>query len=263
VSLAAGQIHLIRYALAAGPLPPITQALAVGELARRSVLSRFGGPERLPAPPSLSGHVGDQPLRDQHRHAFFLPQDADGDGLLDQLAIWCPDGLEAAALPALLSLSGLYPGDGRAGWPLRLLEMSDAAGDLWTPAAEWESVTPFVLSRFPKQYKDGTPKLNERGEQRDGPEDQARREWALRQQVEPALPDLVAVEQVPQCVVRGRPLPWRSFEVGRGPGQGSSSGFVYGLRLRFAGPVGGPVALGFGCHFGLGLFRSAGTGPGA
>ncbi|HYF96283.1 MAG TPA: hypothetical protein VD969_29080 [Symbiobacteriaceae bacterium] len=66
------------------------------------------------------------------------------------------------------------------------------------------------------------------------------------------MPDLVAVEQVPQCVVRGRPLPWRSFEVGRGPGQGTSSGFVYGLRLSFAGPVGVPVALGFGCHFGLG-----------
>jgi len=35
---------------------------------------------------------------------------------------------------------------------LRLLAMSDAAGGLWAPAAEWESVTPFVLSRFPKQY---------------------------------------------------------------------------------------------------------------
>ncbi|HYF96286.1 MAG TPA: hypothetical protein VD969_29095 [Symbiobacteriaceae bacterium] len=46
----------------------------------------------------------------------------------------------------------LYPGDGWAGWSLRLLAMSDAAGGLWAPAAEWESVTPFVLSRFPKQY---------------------------------------------------------------------------------------------------------------
>ncbi|HYF96284.1 MAG TPA: hypothetical protein VD969_29085 [Symbiobacteriaceae bacterium] len=41
-------------------------------------------------------------------------------------------------------------------------------------------MTPLVLSRFPKLYTVGTPKLNERGEQRDGPEDQARREWVLR-----------------------------------------------------------------------------------
>ncbi|HYF96285.1 MAG TPA: hypothetical protein VD969_29090 [Symbiobacteriaceae bacterium] len=77
------------------------------------------------------------------------------------------------------------------------------------------------------------------------------------------MPDLVAVEQVPQCALQGWPLSWRSVEVGQGPGQGSSCGFMYGLQLRFAGPVGGPVALGFGCHFGLGLFRSTGTGPGA
>lgn len=27
------------------------------------------------------------------------------------------------------------------------------------------------------------------------------------------------------------------------------------LRLHFDEPVDGPIALGFGCHFGLGLFR--------
>ena len=28
-------------------------------------------------------------------------------------------------------------------------------------------------------------------------------------------------------------------------------------RIRFAKPVKGPISLGFGCHFGLGLFRPA------
>lgn len=31
-------------------------------------------------------------------------------------------------------------------------------------------------------------------------------------------------------------------------------GGLYGFEIEFAEPVCGPIALGFGCHFGLGLF---------
>lgn len=144
--------------------------------------------------------------------------------------------------------------------PLRLEAMGPAtalrgADGLWVASAEWTSATPQLLTRYPKQHKDGTPKLTVRGEQRDGPEDQARREWALRQEADPALPDLLAVECLPVCLIRGRELPWRTFQLSRRWGSGTSSGFAYGLALRFAGPVAGPVGLGYGCHFGLGQYR--------
>src|SRR5690606_33832431 len=64
-------------------------------------------------------------------------------------------------------------------------------------SAVWESETPYVLTRFPKRTRTGVPKLTELGEQRDGPEDQVRREWALRRAADPSLPDLVRVERVP------------------------------------------------------------------
>jgi hypothetical protein len=33
------------------------------------------------------------------------------------------------------------------------------------------------------------------------------------------------------------------------------------LRLEFAEPFSGPLALGFGCHFGLGLFAAVESAP--
>jgi len=49
-------------------------------------------------------------------------------------------------------------------------------------------------------------------------------------------------------------LDFRRFRSKRGLEQPDRQGSM--LRLEFPEPVGGPVALGFGCHFGLGLFRA-------
>lgn len=255
--------QVLCYALAAGPLPPVTRTLEIGELARRAVLAKYGGEEQRPAPPQLSGHDPKGPVQSNHGHTFFLPVDLDTDGHIDHLLLYLPGGFDADVLAALERLEGLYPGDGAAGWPLRLKEKQTAAAlrgshGPWASALVWESVTPYVLSRYPKQYRDGTPKLNARGEQRDGPEEQARRDWAYLQAGDPTLPDLVAVDLLPSCVIRGRELAWRMFQVRRRWGTESGTGFAFGLRLRFAAPVAGPVLLGYGRHFGLGQFRPAG-----
>lgn len=255
--------QVLRYALVSGPLPPVTRTLEVGELARRAALACYGGPGKRSAPPLLSGHDERGPVHSNHQHAFFLPVDEDRDGRIDHLVLYTPQGFEPEMAAALEALERLFPGDGAPGWPLRFEEKQTAArfqgGDgSWAPAAVWESFTPYVLARYPKQYRDGTPKLNTRGEQRDGPEDQARRDWAFLQVGDPTLPDLLEVERVPFCLIRGRELAWREFQVRRRWGTESGTGFAYGLRLRFAAPVAGPVLLGYGRHFGLGQFRPVG-----
>jgi CRISPR-associated protein Csb2 len=49
-----------------------------------------------------------------------------------------------------------------------------------------------------------------------------------------------------------RPLHFDRFRRKRGLTQPDPLGRV--LELRFAAPIRGPLALGFACHFGLGLF---------
>jgi CRISPR-associated protein Csb2 len=51
-----------------------------------------------------------------------------------------------------------------------------------------------------------------------------------------------------------RPLHFHHFRRKRGLTQPDTLGRL--LEVRFAAPIRGPLALGFACHFGLGLFVS-------
>ena len=51
--------------------------------------------------------------------------------------------------------------------------------------------------------------------------------------------------------------PWLKFVRSRTQGGGkTATSQGYGFRLTFPHPVTGPITLGYGCHFGLGLFRA-------
>jgi hypothetical protein len=63
----------------------------------------------------------------------------------------------------------------------------------------------------------------------------------------------------------GRSTPWHAFRTVRAGGAGRrSTAAGYGFHLAFAEPVWGPIAVGYGAHFGLGTFTPAdGRGPAA
>jgi CRISPR-associated protein Csb2 len=133
--------------------------------------------------------------------------------------------------------------------------MDGERGDLVAPpqlaqSRVWVSRTPFYLSRHPKRRKDGTPKLRPDGGWLDDPEDQLRR--ALKQQ---GYPEPVSVTPVEHVLAAGKRLRWLEFAWQRrdkADAPAIPSGF--GFRVEFAEPVQGPIAAGFGCHFGLGQF---------
>ena len=77
-----------RYVLAGRPRPKIEDAVRIGETMRKAVMSKFGYEEargkKIPkAPKEISGRDAEGgPIQDPlHPHAFWLPEDADGDGL--------------------------------------------------------------------------------------------------------------------------------------------------------------------------------------
>lgn len=257
-------VNGVWYRLHGASLPPVTEALMVGEVARRAALAHFGALGGSSSP-VLAGHHGSGKARWQHQHAFYLPQDRDGDGLVDHLLIYAIAGFGPTELAALMRLERLYGGsvDLRAevllAWDDRVPGGAGAAAGL---AATWESATALILPRHPKRRRDGTPKLTPRGEQLDGPEDQLRREIALRREAGvQGLPDPVAVSRLERLALptgRGE-IRWQDF-LWRRPGGGSASGLAFGLRVTFPYPVPGPLAFGYGCHFGLGQFRPASGG---
>ena len=247
----------VRFVLVGDRPPPLAQAPEVGERARRAALGqarRLYGPDHIPV--MLSGHGRDGPVRG-HRHAFWLSEDEDGDGLVDHLTVHVP-GMDDATLAALLTVSigvsspeeswraerqwsgrsgdlgdpdalGAPGVPGTPGAP-SAPSAPDAPGRLFGSAHAWTSITPYVGPWHQK------PRLTQ--------PDMLRRECGLR-----GLPPLAEVFPL-DGGARTRPeVRWRwRGSTPPGPGRGAL------WRLVFDAPVSGPLALGYGCHFGLGLF---------
>ena len=255
-------ITVVRFVLTGPMLPEVTETLRWGDLARRSVMAQYGRQNGGRSTPTLSGKdVSGKPLQG-HQHAFYIPIDEDGDGLLDHLTIWTPIGFNALELRAVEGVQSLNPGRGHHPIRLEFLgygEVADFGSTcpwLLGESRHWHSLTPYVLTRHVK-YRG--PK-DERGRRRivDGPEEQMFREVSQRW---PEGPQLIRAAEVtspedPRLapLKAGLSSSHLPSEFLRKRQRGSSGGRACKFVLEFREPVAGPIALGHGCHYGLGLF---------
>lgn len=243
----------VRYALYGKPLPRIEDAVRIGEALRRAAMGmakRLLGTESLP--PELSGHDLQYPNR--HGHAFWLPEGANNDGAIDHLLIYAPQGFGGEAIRVLTALQTIKR-DGAE--PLRLMlegvgqsAMFEGISVYARSAKVWRSVTPYLHPWHLKKPEQRSPEATLAAVT-----EQLRREWGLRGR---DLPGIETVTELLDTLAGGRrlkPLHFHRFRSKRGLAQPDTLGRI--LELRFAEPVRGPLALGFGCHFGLGLFVPA------
>ena len=249
-----------RYALDSVPLPPVTATVTVAELVRKAVMAQYGRRNEGRLSPILAGRDKESGPLKGNMHAYYLPTDEDGDGRLDHVAVYVPGGLDDKECEALANTNMILTG---AEVEIRLLLLGVSGiqeaglGDFLGPSGTWQSATPFILSRHPKRYRTGAVKVNETGNQVDGPEDQIQREWRRRREGDPSLPEIVAIERLPELRAKGgRRLSWLDFRCLRSsPTAPPSAGVGGGFRITFASPTRGPISLGYAAHFGLGLFR--------
>jgi CRISPR-associated protein Csb2 len=243
---------LARYALHSAVLPRVLETVAIGERMRQALMAHsrdeagishwvFSGRDENGSP--LNGH----------RHAFFLPEDADADGFIDHVLIWGREGFDARCERALRSLERLWGSSGHDLW-LVLTNIGSNAEFAGTspsarpafspsigPSRHWRSVTPFVPTRHAKVR---------RGQWVDTPEEQLERSLAhlgLRP---------TRITPLASSRLRGSNLPWHRFRRRRLSGDGSrGDGQGHGFEVEFAQPVVGPIVAGYGAHFGLGRFE--------
>lgn len=246
---------VVRYAFDGPVLPQLTEVVSIADLARAAAMSQYGQAFDGGVSEILSGKSKEdgEPLTG-HEHTFYLPTDEDLDGTLDHLTLWAPGGFGAEELEALGRLELLY---GAGGEPeIRLLQVGMGGPEDFGDSVQmgearvWEALTPFVLYRHPKTYNDGTPKVNDRGFQIDGPEDQLLLACERRGYPEPS-----SIERMPACRLEGTTLRWLDFRRWRRRGPDPALPHGYGFRVTFPEVVSGPLCLGYGSHFGLGGFR--------
>jgi len=260
-----------RFVISGVVLPKVEDAIEVGNLLRLALMSRSqDGSAGL-----LSGRGPDgTPAEDSQ--VYFLPEDSDGDGLIDHLLFYCQSGVTPDVKRALVELRYLVTRHGHAK-EREMLESSDdaptrkskgsgrwevfleslgtaekvsVACNLLQRSATWTSRTPYFHPWHRKKHGQF------------GPEEQIRKEAALR-----GMPEVLQVDFLTDLrtdshlaggsTAAGRILYKAAFRrVRSGSPMLVTMPDHYGTfaRITFADEVTGPVTLGYGCHYGLGLF---------
>jgi CRISPR-associated protein Csb2 len=250
-----------RFVLAGKPRPRIEEAVRIGELMRLATLAQFGRDKsgKWRAPSAISGRdAAGKPLAEVgHGHAFFLPEDADGDGFIDHVVVFVRNGLGDDVRRALDRVTRLWleprghsndeddtTGD-REEWRLALEGFGMPAdfkeSRLLGGGSHWRSATPYLMPWHAKR--------------KFGVAEQIRRELVERELLASALATTIVVQEVPEISINGgprRPIHFHRFRSRRGLTQPDRFGRF--VSLTFPEEMTGPIALGFACHFGLGMF---------
>jgi CRISPR-associated protein Csb2 len=265
VSIATSQSlnpNVARFLLAGKPRPPIEDAIKIGELMRLAALAQFGRDERgrWRAPSVISGRDADGRHLAQgvHGHAFYLPEDSDADGFIDHVVVFAKSGLTDEVQSKLDRVTRLWePGrivgeddapHGRKEWRLALEGFGRAAdfadSMILGRSRRWRSVTPYLMPWHAKKNF--------------GLAEQIRREIGRRKLLTQGDVSAVTAEPLPELRFKGRalrPIHFHRFRSRRNFVQPDTTGRFVVLEANTE--IEGPLALGFGCHFGLGLFAAS------
>ena len=263
-----------RFAVCGPVRPLLTDAIIIGEQVRRVVMGcskKVRRNDNSAAVFSGKNQDGSQ-LAGGHQHAHYLCEAANGDGHITHVTIFAPMGFDDHDEQAFtrLAKSGIW---GIGGYELQLVllgvgnrdefgGLSEKAGQskLFATSNAWRSRTPFVLSRH--LTKKGLPSSDIIANDSTLLAELlaiVRFELSQRDQFKQFAHDTIIEPMLERkqagTILGGNFISWLKFRRERlngGGSKGGSNGF--GFRLKFPRPVTGPIALGYGCHFGLGLF---------
>lgn len=232
-----------RYALNSTVLPLVQDALPFAEQVRRALIRNRVDTSHSEA---ITGKtIGGTPL-EGHEHAHYLATDEDGDGRLDHVTIYAPCGFSQEDTDALGAMRSIFRRGNRPDVSMVLTGLGNreqfAQVPVFARSRRWRSVTPFSLPRFSTRGVGKPPRP------RDLPAAQLQRELRRR-----GLPEAISIKRIEGVAVNQRPMArWLDFQTRRFKGDAGHG--LAGFEIEFAEAVAGPMALGFACHFSLGLF---------
>jgi CRISPR-associated protein Csb2 len=248
-----------RYAVASEKPPQLTDTIILADKVHAALVSVSDGSSVF-----AGCDAQGRPLRgNRHSHVFCESNKGLGCGAggeITHITIYAPMGFESEDKKALKDLNRIWGGDDLGirvillgfGQPQDFggLDLERGQSPLLALSRSWLSRTPFVPTRHPKVTRAGVLKRDASGLQIGSPEHELRRLLGLA-----GFPEPVTVEPVAGTWLGDREVPWRDFLCQRSNGEGRRAGRAgYGFRIEFPEQVQGPVAVGYGAHFGMGMF---------
>ncbi|RAL21290.1 type I-U CRISPR-associated protein Cas5/Cas6 [Lujinxingia litoralis] len=251
-----GAPTVARYAVASQVPPRLTTALYQCEKLHKTLASRTDDNVTLTGVDALG-----RPLKG-HQHAFVFAEANDPvTDRITHLNVWAPAGFsEQAQRRVLDGVQRLWGKDGHdlqlillgVGTPEDFGGFNARAGQapIYGESKVWRSLTPFVGTRHPKKRKNGEAKRDARGLTIGGDAHDLLRLLKLQ-----GFPEVERIEALDALPIAGRQVRWLEFATRRPRGGGKRGpNHGTGFAIEFAEPVRGPIAVGYGAHYGLGLF---------
>lgn len=219
--------------------PPVERSVLVAERLRRCAMGAHkrivGGRERCSS--TFAGKAEDGGPAMGHGHAYFLPVDRDRDGRIDHIVIRAKAGFDTEELAALDRIQ--WPSAQNRNQPLAIIPVAVGSSTaMFSPSRRFRSATPFIPTRHYRTERDG-----------------AFNSWLKAQlELELARHDLQldhAIALPKDERLEGRKRRWLEYRRARA---NDRPRLGYGFRIVLTEDKNGPFAVGFGAHFGLGLF---------
>ena len=246
---------IARFALHSAVLPRIVGAVSLADRIHKTLVSLSDGAS------VFSGCDRDGRPLQGHPHVYILPECLGRGDRITHITLYSRSGFDRTAHHVLQRLGRVW---GRGGHDVTLVleGVGDAADFIGSTGAGngssllgisriWRSLTPFVPTRHAKCYRDGRPKIDaESGLQIGSPEYDL-----VRLLTEQGFPRPIRIERLPALAIRGGTTAWLDFRLDRVGGAGRrSQNRGMGFEIEFPTPISGPIAAGYGAHFGLGVF---------
>jgi CRISPR-associated protein Csb2 len=245
-----------RYAVVSAVSPRLTQALSVTNRVH-DALCKWSDQGNGAA--SIFTGIGAEgkPLTG-HGHAHIFCEANGRRDAITHLTVWSATGFDQQACLALRRLNKVW---GHGGHDLRLVLIGLGQPETFPDCAlfgtskVWCSLTPFVPTRHAKTFRDGRPKMDDAtGWQIGSGAHDLLRLLAIKPETAGA-----SIQQDNSITLGAQPdartlrcLQFQTFRRGGGGSRGSAEGGSF--KITFPKEVTGPLAFGYGSHFGLGMF---------
>lgn len=246
---------LLRYTVTSSEPPSLREAIALGDRMRKALIRWSDGAEVF-----VGRDAQTQAVAEGHAHVHVFSESESSDGTISHFSVYAPQGFERSTRAAAALIHTLWGPQGRdvelfLSGTFRREDLQKEAIyrtlPLFGESKVWESLTPFISTRHAKLTKAGHPKLDEKGRHIGAAEHDLLRLLAIE-----GMPAPLSVQTMAAHECSGQKLEWSSFLTGReGGGSRGTNTIPRGFRLEFDAPIQGPIAAGYGAHFGLGLFR--------
>lgn len=248
-----------RFAVHSAVLPRITRAISLADRVHAALLSRFKTLFKESSPPQVfAGRDANGVPLQGHQHCQIFCEANGGHDRITHITLFAKMKFGQKERRAIESIRKVW-GHGGHDVHLVLLGFGNANTfpdcHLLNNGTIWESLTPFVATRHPKTRRENgrrSPKLDKEGWHIGSPEHDLRR--LLTQQGFPVPEKIERLEKFVK--INQRKIHFLQFQTFRQNGNGRRAiQSPVGFRITFPQPVSGPIAVGYGAHYGLGLFR--------